>query len=140
MLGIVMSSERRTVHTRVRPSNLRMASIALVLLGALGCETPPDAPEPAGPDKVLGPGMSAPERFQGPATMKQAEVEAMQHKLSTSSATGYMVEVHTCDTEYAGTDSTISMTMKVRDANWALKDVGPWVQDQTQSSGWGTYD
>jgi hypothetical protein len=54
---------------------------------------------------------------------------AVEAQALSSTATGYMVEVHTCAKEDSGTDSTIRMRLNIRDPNWTARQLGPWTQD-----------
>jgi hypothetical protein len=52
-----------------------------------------------------------------------------------SNANGYMVEVHTCKEDDAGTDSTIDMSLDIRDVNWKIRHLGPWRQNICRVNG-----
>lgn len=106
-----------------QPGTLARLALALASLGAvaaIGCEPAP--PSDADP---------------GPASDPAAEI--VPQALS-SDATGYMVEVHTCNEDNAGTDSLIRMRIDIRDPDWQLRTLGPWTQDHVHPNGFGEYD
>lgn len=54
-----------------------------------------------------------------------------QAQALSATATGYMVEVHTCAKADSGTDSLIQMELDIRDAHWNFRTLGRWAQDHT---------
>jgi len=48
-----------------------------------------------------------------------------------ATATGYVVEVHTCAKADSGTDSLIQMELDIWDPDWNFRTLGRWIQDHT---------